>query len=83
MKGLIKLLFTAFLMSSCHQQLDYGINWNDNDETEQITNNGYKVIVERIEASSYQKAEISDSAGCFLAYITRQEGDDVCTVIKY
>ncbi len=83
MKRLLKLVLAAVVMTSCHNQLDYGIDWRPGANEVQITQDSLEIELEWIGDSTYMTATVSDKTGRLLAYISRQGNEDFCTVIKY
>lgn len=79
------LLIVSFIgmMTSCQRRIDFGIDWSEGAETEQTTNNGYKVFIERNENYSFEIVRVTNPEGKAVAVITRQNDDDISTVFKY
>ncbi len=82
-QNVLLIVCAAMILESCHQQLDYGVNWDPEAEEEQWTKDSLKIELEWIGDSTYMTATVSDKEGTLLAYISRQQDDDICTVIKY
>lgn len=81
-----KILVTVSLigmMTSCQKRIDFGIDWSEGAETEQTANNGYKVSIERNEDYTFEIIRVTSPEGKAVAVMTRQNGDDICTVFKY
>ena len=78
------LYFVALIaLESCHQRLNYGIDWEVGAEDVQFTQDSLKIELEWMGDSAYMTATVSDKEGTLLAYISRQKDEDFCTVIKY
>lgn len=73
----------GLMLTSCNNQLDYGINWNPSAAEEQFTKDSLKIEIEWIGDSAYLTATVNDKEGRLLAYISKQKDEDFCTVIKY
>ncbi len=83
MKRLCNILLLGLLMSSCNEQLDYGIVWDEQAPKTQMTKDGLKVELEWYGNDVFMTATVKDKNGQTLAIISRQSGDDICSVIKY
>lgn len=77
------LLFVCMVLSSCHEQLDFGIVWDEQAAKTQVTKDSLKVELEWYGDDAFMTAIVRDKNGDTLAFISRQSGDDICTVIKY
>ena len=82
-KRLLVLLFVGMVLSSCHEQLDFGIVWDEQAPKTQMTKDSLKVDLEWYGDDAFMTATVKNKAGDTLAFISRQSGDDICTVIKY
>lgn len=82
-QNVLLIVCAAMILESCHQQLDYGVNWDPEAEEEQWTKDSLKIELEWMGDSAYMTATVRDKEGTLLAYISRQQGDDFCTVVKY
>ncbi len=71
------------MVTSCHKQLDYGIIWDEQASKVQTTKDGLKVELKWYGDDAFMTATVKDKNGDTLAFISRQSGDDICTVIKY
>lgn len=80
---LLTLLACGMMLSSCHKKLDYGIVWDEQAATTQMTKDSLKVELEWYGDDAFMTATVKDKSGQTLAIISRQSGDDICTVIKY
>ena len=83
MRILLIVSFFGGMMTSCQKHIYFGIDWSDGAETEQTTNNGYKISIERNENYSFEIVRVTDPEGKAVAVMTRQNGDDISTVFKY
>lgn len=79
----LTLLACGMLLSSCHEHLDYGIVWDEQAARTQMTKDSLKVELEWYGDDAFMTATVKDKSGQTLAVISRQSGDDICTVIKY
>ena len=77
------LLFVGIVLSSCHEQLDFGVVWDEQAAKTQMTKDSLKVELEWYGDDAFMTATIKNKNGDTLAVISRQSGDDICTVIKY
>lgn len=80
---LLFLLVVGMVLSSCHEQLDYGVVWNEQAAKTQMTKDGLKVELEWYGNDVFMTATVKDKDDKTLAIISRQSEDDICTVIKY
>ena len=77
------LLFVGMVLSSCREQLDFGVVWDEQAAKAQMTKDSLKVELEWYGDDAFMTAIVKDKKGDTLAFISRQSGDDICTVIKY
>lgn len=77
------LLFVGMVLSSCHEQLDFGVVWDEQAAKTQMTKDSLKVELEWYGDDAFMTATVRNKYGDTLAVISRQSGDDICTVIKY
>ena len=77
------LLLVCMVLSSCHEQLGFGIVWDEQAAKTQMTKDSLKVELEWYGDDAFMTAIVKDKNGDTLAFISRQNGDDICTVIKY
>jgi hypothetical protein len=77
------ILFVGMIFSSCHEQLDFGVVWDEQASKTQMTKDSLKVELEWYGDDAFMTATVKDKTGQTLAVISRQSGDDICTVIKY
>ena len=77
------LLFVGMVLSSCHEQLDFGVVWDEQAAKTQMTKDSLKLELEWYGDDAFMTAIVKDKNGDTLAFISRQSGDDICTVIKY
>lgn len=80
---LLVLLLVGMVFSSCHEQLDFGVVWDEQAAKTQMTKDSLKVELEWYGDDAFMTAIVKDKNGDTLAFISRQSGDDICTVIKY
>lgn len=83
MKRLLKVLFVGLILTSCHERLDYGIIWDEQAPKVQTTKDGLEVEQKWYGDDAFMAATVKDKGGQLLAFISRQSGDDICTVVKY
>ena len=82
-KQILMVLIIVLIMTSCHRRVDFGIDWSEEGETEQTTNNNYIVFIEREDGYSFEIVRVTDSSGRNVAVLTRQNDDEISTVFKY
>lgn len=80
---LLVLLFVGMVLSSCHEQLDFCVVWDEQAAKTQMTKDSLKLELEWYGDDAFMTAIVKDKNGDTLAFISRQSGDDICTVIKY
>ena len=80
---LLVLLFVGMVLSSCHEQLDFGVVWDEQAAKTQMTKDSLKLELEWYGDDAFMTAIVKEKNGDTLAFISRQSGDDICTVIKY
>lgn len=83
MKTLLFVIAVTLLMTSCHEQLDYGIVWDEQAAKTQTTKDSLKVELEWYGDDVFMTATVKDKNDQALAILSKQSGDDICTVIKY
>lgn len=83
LQNVLLTVVVSMFLESCHQRLDYGVNWEVGVDEVQWTQDSLKIELEWMGDSAYMTATVRDKAGMLLAYITRQQDEDFCTVIKY
>ena len=83
MKKLLFVIAIALLITSCHDQLDYGIVWDEQAAKTQTTKDSLKVELEWYGDDVFMTATVKDKNDQVLAILSKQNGDDICTVIKY
>ena len=83
MKTLLFVIAVALFMTSCHEQLDYGIVWDEQAAKTQTTKDSLKVELEWYGDDVFMTATVKDKNDQVLAILSKQNGDDICTVIKY
>ena len=83
MKTLLFVIAVALLMTSCHERLDYGIVWDEQAAKTQTIKDSLKVELEWYGDDVFMTATVKDKNDQVLAILSKQSGDDICTVIKY
>ncbi len=76
-------LVAGIVMTSCQERLDFGVNWYSWADDVQMTKDSLKIELKWYGDTTSLVATVTDREDKVLAVISRQTGDDICTVVKY
>ena len=63
MKKLLFVIAIALLITSCHDQLDYGIVWEEHAAKTQMTKDSLKIELEWYGDDAFMTATVTDKTG--------------------